>query len=138
MLCYQKIEPVDFNECTRIMTAAFDWDTALHTDLLHDGPRGYDDGSLIQKRYSDPSCQCYKVLLGQKDDWRLCPDLPKQLRHFGPSVSGPHPWQPGIWERNLAPYRAESSVHHPLDGGNTQLLHPKPSFLHPEMWLSFY
>ena len=31
MLCYQKIEPVDFNECTRIMTAAFDWDTALHT-----------------------------------------------------------------------------------------------------------
>ena len=66
MLCYQKIEPVDFNECTRIMTAAFDWDTALHTDLLHDGPRGYDDGSLIQKRYSDPSCQCYKVLLGKK------------------------------------------------------------------------
>ena len=37
MLCYQKIEPVDFNECTRIMTAAFDRDTALHTDLLHDG-----------------------------------------------------------------------------------------------------
>lgn len=32
MLCYQKIEPVDFNECTRIMTAAFDRDTALHTD----------------------------------------------------------------------------------------------------------
>ena len=25
-----------------------------------------DDGSLIQKRYSDPSCQCYKVLLGKK------------------------------------------------------------------------
>lgn len=40
MLYYQEIEPADFNKCTRIMTAAFDRDTALHTDLLHDGPRG--------------------------------------------------------------------------------------------------
>ena len=138
MLCYQKIEPVGFNECTRIMTAAFDWDTALHTDLLHDGPRGYDGRLVDSKALQRPFLPVLQGPAGQKDDWRLCPDLPKRLRHFGPSVSGPHPWQPVIWERNLAPYRAESSVHHPLDGGNTQLLHPKPSFLHPEMWLSFY
>ena len=65
MLNFCSVFPEDFEELTRIMTAAFDEDTQIHTDLQHDGPRGYDDGSLIKRFFENPDFQCQKVLLGQ-------------------------------------------------------------------------
>lgn len=49
MLQFLPITPEDYPVLTQIMTAAFDEDTRLHTSLLHDGPRGYNDGTLIKK-----------------------------------------------------------------------------------------
>ena len=65
MLNYCAISPEDFEKLTRIMTAAFDEDTQIHTDLQHDGPRGYDDGSLIKRFFENPDFCCQKVLFEQ-------------------------------------------------------------------------
>lgn len=49
MIAYKKLEKKDIAALTPIMKAAFDEDTRLHTDLLEDGPKGYDTGELLEK-----------------------------------------------------------------------------------------
>lgn len=48
-LSFSKITSSDYFILTEIMTAAFNEDTALHTNIKEDGPTGYNDGSLIKK-----------------------------------------------------------------------------------------
>ena len=66
MLHYAPILPQDYPVLTQIMTAAFDEDTRLHTSLLHDGPAGYNDGTLIRKLNENPDFISEKVLLDDK------------------------------------------------------------------------
>lgn len=47
-LTYKKMEKSDIPELSPIMKAAFDADTKMHTDLEEDGPKGYDNGELLQ------------------------------------------------------------------------------------------
>ena len=53
----------DIAALTPIMAAAFDDDSKIHTGVEHDGPRGYDDGSLLLRQLADPALTCRKVLL---------------------------------------------------------------------------
>lgn len=66
MLHYAPILPQDYPVLTQIMTASFDEDTRLHTSLLHDGPAGYNDGTLIRKLNENPDFISEKVLLDDK------------------------------------------------------------------------
>ena len=66
MLQFLPITPEDYPVLTQIMTAAFDEDTRLHTSLLHDGPRGYNDGTLIKKLHEIPGYLTEKVVLDGK------------------------------------------------------------------------
>ena len=66
MLHYAPILTQDYPVLTQIMTAAFDEDTRLHTSLLHDGPAGYNDGTLIRKLNENPDFISEKVLLDDK------------------------------------------------------------------------
>lgn len=59
---YEKIYPDDYRILTRIMTSAFNEDTAMHTDLKEDGPTGYSDGSLIRKLNEHEGFESYKII----------------------------------------------------------------------------
>ena len=47
-ISYKKLEQEDIPILTPLMKAAFDEDTKMHTDLLEDGPIGYDTGELLE------------------------------------------------------------------------------------------
>jgi hypothetical protein len=59
---YKKIYPTDYEILTRIMTAAFNEDTAINTNLKEDGPTGYNDGTLIKKLNEHEGFQSYKII----------------------------------------------------------------------------
>lgn len=59
---YLKIDEADYAILTKIMTTAFNEDTAMHTDLKEDGPRGYDDGSLIRWLNEHEKFESFKVV----------------------------------------------------------------------------
>lgn len=59
---YLKIYPDDYEVLTKIMIAAFNEDTSMHTDLKEDGPRGYDDGSLIKRLNEQKNLASYKLV----------------------------------------------------------------------------
>jgi GNAT superfamily N-acetyltransferase len=48
-IIYKNLEYKDIPILTPIMKAAFDEDTRMHTELLADGPPGYDTGKLLEK-----------------------------------------------------------------------------------------
>ena len=58
---YLTIYPDDYDILTKIMISAFNEDTAMHTDLIEDGPRGYDDGSLIKRLNEQENFKSYKI-----------------------------------------------------------------------------
>ena len=55
--------PGDVPALAPILRAAFDDDTRMHTELEHDGPCGYDDGSMLLRMLNRPELLCRKVLL---------------------------------------------------------------------------
>lgn len=61
-IVYLKIYPVDYDILTKIMTSAFNEDTSMHTDLKEDGPRGYNDGSLIKWLNENKNFESYKII----------------------------------------------------------------------------
>ena len=63
MLQSSPLTKQDIAALTPIMAAAFDDDSKTHTGVEHDGPRGYDDGSLLLRRLADPALTCRKVFL---------------------------------------------------------------------------
>lgn len=48
-ITYKDLEGKDIPSLTPIMKAAFDEDTRMHTELLADGPAGYDTGELLER-----------------------------------------------------------------------------------------
>ena len=46
MIVYDDVFEADYSILSRIMEDAFNDDTRIHTDLIEDGPCGYDDGTL--------------------------------------------------------------------------------------------
>ncbi len=80
MLSFEAIYEEDYNTLTEIMKRAFDDDTKMHTDLLEDGPKGYDDGSLIRKLNENPELISSKILsegkiigaFSVKDEGEIC------------------------------------------------------------------
>lgn len=61
-ILYKNIYPDDYGILTRIMTDAFNEDTSIHTDIKEDGPRGYNDGSLIKKLNEHDGFESYKIV----------------------------------------------------------------------------
>lgn len=61
-IIYLKIGCVDYEILTNIMTSAFNEDTSIHTDFNEDGPRGYNDGSLIKRLNENEAFQSYKIV----------------------------------------------------------------------------
>ncbi len=61
-ILYQKIYTDDYKELTKIMTSAFNEDTSMHTDIKEDGPKGYNDGSLIKWLNEHTDFESYKVI----------------------------------------------------------------------------
>lgn len=59
---YEKIHSDDYMVLTRIMTLAFNEDTSIHTELNEDGPKGYNDGSLIKKLNENKDFDSYKII----------------------------------------------------------------------------
>lgn len=59
---YEEIYPVDYGILTRIMSASFNEDTAMHTNLKEDGPTGYNDGRLIKKLNEHKDFESYKII----------------------------------------------------------------------------
>ena len=62
MITYKHLEKQDIVTLTPIMKAAFDQDTKLHTDLMEDGPRGYDTGELLEKKLVSPKAKSMVIL----------------------------------------------------------------------------
>lgn len=62
MLQYLPVETSDYQRITEIMTAAFDDDTQMHTDLRADGPPGYADGTLIKKLIANRQIDTQKII----------------------------------------------------------------------------
>lgn len=48
-ITYKTLNPCDIPALTPIMKAAFDEDTRIHTELMEDGPCGYDTGELLEQ-----------------------------------------------------------------------------------------
>lgn len=61
-ISYQKIYKTDYETLTGIMTDAFNEDTSIHTDIKEDGPRGYNDGSLIKLLNEHDGFESYKIV----------------------------------------------------------------------------
>ncbi|BCN28852.1 GNAT family N-acetyltransferase [Anaeromicropila herbilytica] len=61
-LKYQEINEFDYATLTKIMTEAFNDDTKMHTSLLEDGPRGYNDGTLVRRLCSDRNMINRKII----------------------------------------------------------------------------
>ncbi|MDR3598349.1 GNAT family N-acetyltransferase [Clostridium sp.] len=59
---YLNIVPTDYGVLTRIMTAAFNEDTAIHTNIKEDGPNGYNNGSLIKKLNEQKDFESFKII----------------------------------------------------------------------------
>ncbi len=66
MIDYCDIQEKDFEILTEIMTEAFNDDTKMHTNLIEDGPVGYNDGTLIRKLCSNKKCISQKIILNSK------------------------------------------------------------------------
>lgn len=64
LLQFAPVGTEDFPILIAIMTRAFDEDTRMHTDRLHDGPKGYDDGTLLKKICGDSQNTARKILAG--------------------------------------------------------------------------
>ncbi len=56
----------DVDALTPVMKAAFDEDTRRHTDLMEDGPEGYDDGRLLRGFLADPDAFCRTLWQGSR------------------------------------------------------------------------
>ncbi len=65
-LTYRAMRREDIEKLTPIMKAAFDEDTRMHTDLLEDGPWGYDDGRLLHKILEQKKKDCQVIFLEGK------------------------------------------------------------------------
>ncbi len=63
MIIYENILEEDYKVLTDIMTRAFDDDTRMHTNLQADGPRGYNDGSLLRKLNENIKYISRKIIL---------------------------------------------------------------------------
>jgi hypothetical protein len=61
-LFYEKIYPSDYEILCKIMTSAFNEDTAIHTNIQEDGPTGYNDGSLIKKLNEHENFENIKII----------------------------------------------------------------------------
>ena len=61
-ILYEKIYPADYEMLTKIMTAAFNEDTEMHTNVKEDGPTGYNDGSLIRWLNEHEDFESYKAV----------------------------------------------------------------------------
>ena len=61
-ITYEKIYDTDYEKLTKLMTVAFNEDTAMHTDLAEDGPKGYNDGSLVKKLNENDKYENYKIM----------------------------------------------------------------------------
>lgn len=59
---YLKIDSADYEILTNIMISAFNEDTSMHTDLKEDGPRGYNDGTLIKWLNEHENFESYKMV----------------------------------------------------------------------------
>lgn len=59
---FEPVRNEDLPVLSDLMIRAFDADTRLHTDRLHDGPKGYDDGSLLRKICHDDRNTARKIL----------------------------------------------------------------------------
>lgn len=62
-LTYRAMRSEDIKKLTPMMKAAFDEDTRMHTELLEDGPWGYDNGKLLQKMLEQERTDCQVILL---------------------------------------------------------------------------
>ena len=70
----------DIPVLTPIMAAAFDDDSKIHTGVEHDGPRGYDDGSLLLRLDSPTDKPAVMQRLAQNYDL-------DELKVFEPSLN---------------------------------------------------
>ncbi|MBU3102722.1 GNAT family N-acetyltransferase [Clostridium gasigenes] len=61
-IIFSKIIVDDYKKLTDIMTRAFNEDTSMHTKLKEDGPKGYNDGSLIKKLNENIKNTSMKIL----------------------------------------------------------------------------
>lgn len=66
-LTFEKAVYTDKDWLTKVMTAAFNYDTALHReDIAEDGPPGYNDGRLAEKMLTTDSLITYIVVVAQE------------------------------------------------------------------------
>lgn len=65
-ISYSDIDESDYSKLTQIMTDAFNDDTKMHTNLDEDGPKGYNDGSLIRLLCSNNEKVSQKVMIGKE------------------------------------------------------------------------
>lgn len=66
-MIFKKAEYTDKVWLTEVMTAAFNYDTAIHrTDTKEDGPPGYDDGTLAEKMLRTADLLIYTIIVDQK------------------------------------------------------------------------
>lgn len=65
-LTYRAMRSEDIKKLTPMMKAAFDEDTRMHTELLEDGPWGYDDGKLLQRMLEQERTDCQVILFEGK------------------------------------------------------------------------
>ena len=61
-ILYQSIYKSDYDILTKIMTYAFNEDTSMHTNMKEDGPRGYNDGSLIDWLNEHDNFESFKII----------------------------------------------------------------------------
>ncbi len=67
---YTDLKPSEIQALTPLMKAAFDEDTRMHTNLLEDGPWGYDTGELLhclleEKQAISKTIWCEKERIGE-------------------------------------------------------------------------
>ena len=60
-IVYSRVCPADYRILTKIMISSFNEDTSMHTDLKEDGPKGYNDGTLIKCLNEHENFESYKI-----------------------------------------------------------------------------
>lgn len=65
-ITYKALEYEDIPALTPIMKASFDEDTKMHTELLQDGPHGYDTGELLEKMLMIQNSVSRVILCGSR------------------------------------------------------------------------
>lgn len=65
-ITYKMLTREAIPELTLIMKEAFDADTRMHTQLLEDGPNGYDTGELLEKLLDMDNCVSQIILCEDK------------------------------------------------------------------------